>query len=128
MKNNLRPMPHVWLLLYTIDRISNSSAHTSRNHIHSGRITNHLRQAITSSTRGHFHNISLAIDTYTGLNIINGSLQFVSLSAQRFDENAAGTFVPAAYSWPSTMNMQQESELRSELQRLLTLLHEGTLP
>ena len=74
MKNNLRPMPHVWLLLYTIDRISNSSAHTSRNHIHSGRITNHLRQAITSSTRGHFHNISLAIDTYTGLNIINGSL------------------------------------------------------
>lgn len=57
---------------------------------------------------------------------VNGELQFVSFSAQRFDENAAGTFVPAAYSWPSTMNMQQESELRSELQRLLTLLEMNT--
>lgn len=57
---------------------------------------------------------------------VNGVLQFVSFSAQRFDENAAGTFVPAAYSWPSTMNMQQESEPRSELQRLLTLLHMKT--
>lgn len=57
---------------------------------------------------------------------VNGVLQFVSFSAQRFDENAAGTFVPAAFSWPSTMNMQQESELRSELQRLLTLLHMKT--
>ena len=41
-------------------------------------------------------------------------------------EYAAGTKVPAAFSWPSTMNMQQESELRSELQRLLTLLHMKT--
>lgn len=57
---------------------------------------------------------------------VNGELRFVSFSAQRFDENAAGPFVPAAYSWPSTMNMQQESELRSELQRLLTLLKMNT--
>lgn len=57
---------------------------------------------------------------------VNGELQFVSFSAQRFDENAAGTFVPAAFSWPSTMKMQQESELRSELQRLLTLLKMNT--
>lgn len=53
---------------------------------------------------------------------IDGEFKFVSFSAQRFDENAAGAYVPAAYSWPSTMNMQQETELRSELQRLLTLL------
>lgn len=57
---------------------------------------------------------------------VNGELRFVSFSAQRFDENAAGPFVPAAFSWPSTMNMQQESELRSELQRLLTLLKMNT--
>lgn len=57
---------------------------------------------------------------------VNGELLFVSFSAQRFDEYAAGTFVPAAYSWPSTMNMQQEFELRSELQRLLTLLKMNT--
>lgn len=57
---------------------------------------------------------------------LNGNLKVVTFSAQRFDENAAGTFVPAAYSWPSTMNMQQEAELKSELQRLLTLLHMNT--
>lgn len=53
---------------------------------------------------------------------VNGELTFASFSAQRFDENAAGTFVPAAYSWPSSMNMQQEAALTSEIQRLLTLL------
>lgn len=57
---------------------------------------------------------------------VNGRLQFVSFSAQRFDENAAGPYVPAAYSWPSTMNMQAETELASEIQRLLTLLHMRT--
>ncbi len=57
---------------------------------------------------------------------LNGELKVVTFSAQRFDENAAGTFVPAAFSWPSSMNMHQESELASELQRLLTLLHMNT--
>ena len=57
---------------------------------------------------------------------VNGKLTFVSFSAQRFDENAAGTYVPAAFSWPSTMNMRQEAELSSEIQRLLSLLHMGT--
>ena len=57
---------------------------------------------------------------------VDGELKIATFSAQRFDENAAGTFVPAAYSWPSTMSMQQESELRSELQRLLSLLHMQT--
>lgn len=57
---------------------------------------------------------------------LDGDLKVVTFSAQRFAENAAGTFVPAAFSWPSSMNMQQESELRSELQRLLTLLHMNT--
>lgn len=53
---------------------------------------------------------------------VDGELKFVSFSAQRFDENAAGPYVPAAYSWPSTMNMREESELASELQQLITLL------
>lgn len=57
---------------------------------------------------------------------VDGELKIATFSAQRFDENAAGTFVPAAFSWPSTMSMQQESELRSELQRLLSLLHMQT--
>ncbi len=57
---------------------------------------------------------------------LNGELKVVTFSAQRFDENAAGAYVPAAYSWPSTMNMREESELRSELQRLLSLLNMNT--
>ncbi len=55
-----------------------------------------------------------------------GDLKVVTFSAQRFDENAVGTYVPAAYSWPSSMNMQQEAELTSELQRLISLLHMNT--
>lgn len=57
---------------------------------------------------------------------VDGELKITTFSAQRFDENAAGTFVPAAFSWPSTMSMQQESEIRSELQRLLSLLRMQT--
>ena len=57
---------------------------------------------------------------------LNGELKLVTFSAQRFDENAAGAYVPAAYSWPSTTNMQQEAELTSELQRLVTLLPMNT--
>lgn len=57
---------------------------------------------------------------------VDGELKIATFSAQRFDENAAGTFVPAAFSWPSTMSMQQESELRFELQRLLSLLRMQT--
>lgn len=53
---------------------------------------------------------------------LDGKLVFCSFSAQRFDENAAGPYVPAAYSWPSTFGQDYEKELRAELQRLLTLL------
>lgn len=53
---------------------------------------------------------------------VNGELKFVSFSAQRFDEYAAGPYVPAAYSWPSTFGHEYEDELKSELQRLLKLL------
>lgn len=57
---------------------------------------------------------------------LNGNLVFCSFSAQRFDENAAGPYVPAAYSWPSTFGPKYETELRNELQRLLSLLKMNT--
>lgn len=57
---------------------------------------------------------------------LNGELVFTSFSSQRFDENAAGVYTPAAYSWPSSMNMQEEQYLRNELQRLLSLLNMQT--
>ncbi len=53
---------------------------------------------------------------------VDGELKFVSFSAQRFDAHAASPYVPAAFSWPSTMSEEEESELAAELQRLLTLL------
>lgn len=53
---------------------------------------------------------------------IDGELKLVSFSAQRFDANAANPYTPSAYSWPSTFTEVQEQELRSQLQRLVTLL------
>lgn len=57
--------------------------------------------------------------------LLNGELKFVSFNAQRFDENAANPYTPAAYSWPSTFP-EHEEDLRSELQRLLSLLNMNT--
>lgn len=53
---------------------------------------------------------------------VDGKLKFISFSAQFFDEDAANPYTPSAYSWPSTMTHEEETELTSELQRLLTLL------
>lgn len=57
---------------------------------------------------------------------VNGELKFVSFSAQRFDDEAANIYTPAAYSWPSTFTKEQEEELSRELQRLLHLLKMGS--
>ena len=53
---------------------------------------------------------------------VDGKFAFMSFSAQRFDEKVTGIYTPAAYSWPSTFGTQIESELASELQRLINLL------
>ena len=53
---------------------------------------------------------------------IDGKLAFLSFNAQRFDNNAANPYTPAAYSWPSTFTNDQEIYLAKEIQRLITLL------
>lgn len=53
---------------------------------------------------------------------VDGKLVFTSFSAQRFDVNATNPYTPAAFSWPSTFTKQQEDYLKSEIQRLITLL------
>ena len=53
---------------------------------------------------------------------VNGELKFVSFSSQRFDENAKNPYTPAAYSWPSSISEENQLKLKSEIQRLLTLL------
>ena len=57
---------------------------------------------------------------------VDGKLEFVSFSAQRFDERAPNPYTPAAFSWPSTFTKEQEAELTAEIQRLLTLLRMRT--
>ena len=53
---------------------------------------------------------------------VDGKLVFTSFCAQRFDADATNPYTPAAYSWPSTFTKEQETYLKSEIQRLLTLL------
>lgn len=53
---------------------------------------------------------------------IDGELKFVSFDCQRFDRDAKNPYTPAAYSWPSTMTMEHQIELKNEIQRLLKLL------
>ena len=57
---------------------------------------------------------------------VDGKLQFVSFSSQRFDESAENPYTPSAYSWPASISPEHQQELTDELQRLLTLLHMGT--
>ena len=53
---------------------------------------------------------------------VDGQLKFVSFNAQYFDLNASNPYTPAAYTWPSTFNKEQEAYLTSEIQRLINLL------
>lgn len=57
---------------------------------------------------------------------VNGELVFASFANQRFDASAVNPYTPSAYSWPSSMPAEIQSELRSDLQRLIKLLNLGT--
>lgn len=54
---------------------------------------------------------------------VDGNLQFVSFSSQRFDEEANNPYTPSAYSWPATISDEHQFELVSEIQRLFHLLN-----
>ncbi len=57
---------------------------------------------------------------------IDGELVFASFDNQKFDTNADNPYTPAAYTWPSDMSKENQSVLRSELQRLMKLLNLNT--
>ena len=57
---------------------------------------------------------------------VDGDLVFCTFNSQYFDEDAENEYTPAAYSWPSSMPQWAQDELRSELQRLMTLLNMKT--
>lgn len=64
------------------------------------------------------HGYSSDTDSFS----INGELKFVSFDCQRFDHEAKNPYTPAAYSWPSSMTVEHQEELKNEIQRLLKLL------
>jgi len=68
------------------------------------------------------HGFSSDTDSFS----VDGELKFVSFNSQRFDSEAENPYTPAAYSWPSSMTQEHQDELRTEIQRLITLLHLGT--
>lgn len=53
---------------------------------------------------------------------INGELVVCTFSDQIFDIEASNPYTPAAYIWPSSMSLAHQTELKKELQRLMTLL------
>lgn len=52
----------------------------------------------------------------------DGNLVFCSFSNQFFDNNSNNPFVPCGMTWPSKMSEENQAYLRSEIQRLITLL------
>lgn len=57
---------------------------------------------------------------------LNGEMKVITFSAQRFDKTAANPYTPSAFSWPCTYSESQQQELKSELQRLVSLLKMNT--
>ena len=57
---------------------------------------------------------------------IDDELVFASFNCQHFDATAPNPYAPAGFSWPSVLPASVQSELRSELQRLMKLLHMGS--
>lgn len=57
---------------------------------------------------------------------VDGKLVYASFNNQWFDKEAVNPYTPSGYVWPSSMPIEIQCELRSELQRLMSLLHMGT--
>lgn len=53
---------------------------------------------------------------------VNGKLEFLTFSAQYFDEKSENPYTPSAYRWPATISEANKAYLFKELQRLLDLL------
>lgn len=57
---------------------------------------------------------------------LNGKLDFVTFSNQRFNPKSPNPFTPSAFSWPSSISDKNKTYLKSELQRLIELLEMNT--
>ncbi len=53
---------------------------------------------------------------------INGKMAYITFSSQRFDDKCKNPYTPSAYSWPSSISLTHQEELKKEIQRLISLL------
>lgn len=89
-----------------------------------------IDNALSESHNGHFIiedflekvGNSSDCDSFT----VDGKLVFCSFNDQLFDSKAINPYTPAAFTWPSTIPQWAQDELKSELQRLMTLLNVKT--
>jgi len=54
--------------------------------------------------------------------VVDGKLLYNGFYDQYFDKNATNPYTPSAEVWPSVMEQKYQEEIKSELQRLFTLL------
>lgn len=54
--------------------------------------------------------------------VVDGIFKFFSFDNQYFDAKSPNPYTPSAHSWPSSMPLEKQEELSSELQRLISLL------
>ena len=54
---------------------------------------------------------------------INGEMKFITFSAQKFDKKSLNPYTPSAYSWPASISIKHQEELKNEIQRLIRLLN-----
>ena len=54
--------------------------------------------------------------------VVDGKLMYNGFYDQYFDKNAVNPYTPSAEVWPSVMEQKYKDEIKSELQRLFTLL------
>lgn len=55
--------------------------------------------------------------------VVDGKLVYNGFYDQHFDDEAANPYTPSAEIWPSVMAPKYQEEIKSELQRLVDLLH-----
>lgn len=89
-------------------------------------LTNAIEYALSESHNGYFiiedflekQGFSAGSESF----VVNGKLLYNGFYDQYFDKNAVNPFTPSAEVWPSVMEQKHQNEIKSELQRLFTLL------
>lgn len=85
-----------------------------------------ITYALSESHNGHFiiedflekQGFSAGSESF----VVDGKLLYNGFYDQYFDKNAVNPYTPSAEVWPSIMEQKYQNEIKSELQRLFTLL------